>query len=58
MNNDDRFRKLVVDYLKSDRMPQHDDKQDDGFENIIKIQADYRQKEVNRLKGIANTFVR
>lgn len=43
MNNDDRFRKLVVDYLNSDRMPQHDDKQNDGFENIIKIQSAYNQ---------------
>lgn len=44
MNNNDRFRKLVVDYMNSDRMPQWDDKQDDGFENIIKIQSTYNQR--------------
>lgn len=56
MNNDDRFRKLVVDYLKSDRMPQYDDKQDDGFGNIIKIQRDYNQRKDANLKRLSNIF--
>lgn len=58
MNNDDRFRRLVVDYQNSDRMPQYDDKLDDGFENIIKIQKAYSERDIARLKTITNAFIR